>query len=104
MPSLQKTSVGNWRCLVRRKGHPVKSKTFSKKSLALQWGISYEASLLEQRVIRSVSVGFSVQKAEPITDENDKRTGGYRFLKSTLLEVSAVSVPANSEALLQVGT
>lgn len=55
-------------------------------------------SLLEQRVLRAVSVGFRSTKAELMDD--DDPWGGIRFLKQTLLETSVVSVPANQEALL----
>lgn len=57
-------------------------------------------SLLEQKILKTVSVGFSVTKYDPIEDEDGNRTGGYKFLKSILLECSVVSIPANSEALM----
>lgn len=50
-------------------------------------------SLVEQKILRAVSVGF-----KPIESEsNGKR--GIRFLKQELLETSLVSVPANPAAL-----
>ncbi|WP_146346760.1 HK97 family phage prohead protease [Phaeobacter marinintestinus] len=60
-------------------------------------------SLLEQKILRSVSVGFSVDKAEPIVDDKGTPTGGYKFMRTNLMECSVVSIPANSEALLQTG-
>ncbi len=54
-------------------------------------------ALLEQRILRAVSVGFMPLKSEPI-DEKDP-FGGTRFVKSELLETSVVSVPANADAL-----
>jgi HK97 family phage major capsid protein len=54
-------------------------------------------SLVEQRILRAVSVGIRSGKAEPL-DEKDP-WGGYRLSKNTLLECSLVSVPANPEAL-----
>ena len=55
--------------------------------------------LIQQRILKAVSVGFYPTDAEPITDKEGKPTGGYRFLKNTLVECSLVSVPANQEAL-----
>ena len=50
--------------------------------------------LVEQRILRAVSVGFQPLDAEPIKD-----TGGYRFKKQILHECSLVAVPANANAL-----
>lgn len=50
--------------------------------------------LIEQRIIRAVSVGFRPLAATPI-----KETGGLRFTASELLECSVVAVPANANAL-----
>lgn len=50
-------------------------------------------SLLEQRVLRAVSVGF-----QPI-EANPRKGGGYEYTKSSLHEVSVVAVPANPNAL-----
>ena len=54
-------------------------------------------SLVEQRVLRAVSVGFRSGKAEPL-DQNDP-WAGYRLTENTLHECSLVTVPANYEAL-----
>ncbi len=51
-------------------------------------------SLLEQRILRAVSVGFLPTKQPERLDD-----GGFRFPRSRLLECSLVSVPANAEAL-----
>jgi HK97 family phage major capsid protein/HK97 family phage prohead protease len=53
-------------------------------------------SLIEQRILRAVSVGFRAIKAEPI---EGSKVGGIRFTEQELLEASVVSVPANPEAL-----
>lgn len=53
-------------------------------------------SLIEQRILRAVSVGFRALKAEPL---EGSKVGGIRFTEQELLEASVVSVPANSEAL-----
>lgn len=50
-------------------------------------------SLVRQKILRAVSVGFKPIETEP----NGKR--GIRFLKQELLETSLVSVPANPAAL-----
>lgn len=53
--------------------------------------------LVEQGILRAVSVGFRPLDDEPI-DEKDPY-GGRRYLKQELLECSLVSVPANPAAL-----
>ena len=50
--------------------------------------------LVEQRILRAVSVGFQPLEGVPI-----KETGGYRYTKSTLHEGSLVAVPCNANAL-----
>lgn len=57
--------------------------------------------MIEQRVLRAVSVGFQPinGQVERIMDDKGNWTGGYRYLKSELLEISVVSVPANPEAI-----
>jgi HK97 family phage major capsid protein/HK97 family phage prohead protease len=53
--------------------------------------------LVEQGILKAVSVGFRPLKAEPI-DPADPR-GGQRYKRQELLETSLVSVPANPAAL-----
>jgi HK97 family phage prohead protease len=50
-------------------------------------------SLIEQKILRAVSVGFQPIAAKPRED------GGYDYTRSSLHEVSVVSVPANQNAL-----
>tara|TARA_R110000868_G_scaffold90497_1_gene251156 strand:+ start:46 stop:624 length:579 start_codon:yes stop_codon:yes gene_type:complete len=50
-------------------------------------------SLLEQKILKSVSVGFQPIEATP------RKSGGYDFTKSALHEVSVVAVPANPNAV-----
>jgi HK97 family phage major capsid protein len=50
-------------------------------------------SLIEQGVLKAVSVGFRPIETEPLGN------GGVRFKKHELLETSVVSVPANPSAL-----
>ena len=54
-------------------------------------------SLVEQGVLRAVSVGFRPLESEPINPKEP--WGGQRYLKQELLETSLVSVPANPAAL-----
>ncbi len=53
--------------------------------------------LVEQRILRAVSVGFSAGKATPIDEDDPWR--GLRLSKNTLMETSLVSVGANPEAI-----
>jgi HK97 family phage major capsid protein/HK97 family phage prohead protease len=54
-------------------------------------------SLIDQDILRAVSVGFIPLKAEPIDEK--RPYDGMRFLKQELLECSLCSVPANPAAL-----
>lgn len=56
--------------------------------------------LLDQRIVRAVSVGFA-PTVEPryIRDETNDRVTGMEFVGQELLEISLVSVPANPSAL-----
>lgn len=49
-------------------------------------------SLLDQKILKGVSVGFSPKEYEP------NEQGGRTFLKQELLEISLTPVPANSNA------
>lgn len=55
--------------------------------------------LLNTRSLRAVSVGFIPLDWEEILDDDGKWTGGFRFKKSELLELSFVAVGANRNAL-----
>jgi HK97 family phage major capsid protein/HK97 family phage prohead protease len=55
--------------------------------------------LLAQKMLRATSVGFQPLKMEKLNDEASEFWGPFRFLKSELLEVSLVSVPANPNAV-----
>lgn len=50
--------------------------------------------------LRSVSVGFLPQEWELIRDEKGNWTGGFRFTKQALIEISFVPVPANGNAVI----
>lgn len=78
----------------------------SKDQLELQGKLDDEsnetANLLRARLangsVKTVSVGFVPLAWERIEDEDGEWTGGFKFLKSELLEVSFVAIPANTEA------
>lgn len=50
-------------------------------------------SLIKAGLIRGLSIGF-----RSLEEAYDKTTGGFHYLKSELLEISAVTIPANAEA------
>ncbi|MFV3129269.1 HK97 family phage prohead protease [Niveispirillum sp. KHB5.9] len=52
--------------------------------------------LVKAGVVNTVSIGFDVLKAEPM--DRGRPGGPQRYLKSELLELSFVSVPANADA------
>lgn len=55
--------------------------------------------LVDQKIVRAVSVGFRITKDPvPIRDKEDHITG-FKFDGTELLEISLVSVPANANAL-----
>lgn len=55
-------------------------------------------ALLEQRILKAVSVGFSIKDYEPM-DKSDPY-GGWDIKSAELHETSLVSVPANPSAVL----
>lgn len=55
--------------------------------------------LVAQKILRATSVGFQPVKKEKLNEQASEFWGPFRFLKSELLEVSLVSVPANSNAV-----
>ena len=64
---------------------------------------SMVADKLGAGVLRAVSVGFLPLEWEWIRDGKGNPTGGIRFTKSELLEISFVAVPANGNALVGAG-
>lgn len=56
-------------------------------------------SLVRQKILRAVSVGFRAIKKEKLTEQSDDYFGPFRFTKTELMECSLVSVPANPNAL-----
>ena len=55
--------------------------------------------LIEQNILRAVSVGFEPIEREPLNDKSDEFFGPFRFKRQALLEASIVSVPANPNAV-----
>lgn len=55
-------------------------------------------TLIDEGVLRAVSVGFQVKDYKPINEKEPY--GGWDIKKAELFEVSLVSVPANASALL----
>jgi HK97 family phage prohead protease len=58
-------------------------------------------ALVQQKILRAVSIGFRAGTAVPIDDE--KPWNGYTLSGNELFEASLVSVPANAEALAVKG-
>lgn len=63
---------------------------------------SIVASLIKNRSLRAVSVGFTAKAYEPILDDDGNWTGGFRFTDQELLEISWVAVPANPSAVMSI--
>jgi HK97 family phage prohead protease/HK97 family phage major capsid protein len=55
--------------------------------------------LVDQDIMRAVSVGFRPIEQKPLNEDADKYFGPFRFTKQELLECSLVAVPANANAL-----
>lgn len=55
--------------------------------------------LVQQGILRAVSVGFNPTQYEPLNEKADPFWGPFRYLKQELLETSVVSVPANPGAM-----
>jgi Escherichia/Staphylococcus phage prohead protease len=57
-------------------------------------------NLYRNKFLRSVSVGFRpLEQPQHINDANGEWTGGYEFTRQELLELSAVPLPANPQAV-----
>jgi HK97 family phage prohead protease len=56
-------------------------------------------ALVKAKVLKSTSIGFLPVESEPVVNSSGNRTGGTKFLRSELVEVSLVAVPANSDAV-----
>src|SRR6185437_2590328 len=62
-------------------------------------------NLYQGKFLRAVSVGFMpLEMPKRITDTEGNATGGYEFTNQELLELSAVPVPANPEAVARMAS
>lgn len=52
-------------------------------------------ALIKEKLVRGLSIGFA-----SLEESYDKVLGGYRYLRTEILEVSAVTIPANAEATI----
>lgn len=55
--------------------------------------------LIEQRILKAVSIGFSINKYEQLKPKEEGDWPGYKFTETELLECSLVAVPAQQSAL-----
>jgi HK97 family phage major capsid protein/HK97 family phage prohead protease len=55
--------------------------------------------LIEQGILKAVSVGFRDLQSEPLKTADGRALGGLRYLRPHLVEASLVAVPANPNAL-----
>lgn len=77
---------------ISKEGMKIKSK-LGESGLA---GYLDEAwNLIKSGLVRGLSIGF-----RSLEESFDKVTGGYRFIKTEILEISAVTIPANAEATI----
>jgi HK97 family phage major capsid protein/HK97 family phage prohead protease len=87
--------IGNWSNLRIVGGKLIGTLNFAAKGTSQR--IDELISLVEQGILRAVSVGFRPLQSEPI--DKEKPYGGQRYTKQELLETSLVSVPANPAAI-----
>lgn len=87
--------IGNW-TNVRVEGNKLVA-TLKLAAKGTSDRIDELINLVEQGILRAVSVGFRPLESEPIDPK--KPYGGQRYTKQELLETSLVSVPANPSAL-----
>src|SRR5262249_49107584 len=52
-------------------------------------------SLIKAKLVKGLSIGFI-----PLEESWDKTIGGFRFLRTEIIELSAVTIPANAEATI----
>ncbi|MEJ6847537.1 phage major capsid protein [Sinorhizobium fredii] len=95
----QNAIVGTWENVrVDRKG----KRLLGRLKLAAQGTsrlVDEVRRLVEQKILRAVSVGFRPLKSEPFDDKADPDWGPFRYLRQELVECSLVAVPANPNAL-----
>lgn len=87
--------IGNWSDLRIQGGKLIGKLNLAARGTSAR--IDELISLVEQGVLRAVSVGFIPKKSEPI--DPDKPYAGQKYISQELIETSLVSVPANPAAL-----
>ncbi len=87
--------IGNWSNVRVEGGKLIGTLVLAAKGTSAR--IDELISLVEQGILRAVTVGFRPLAAEPI--DKEKPYGGQRYTKQELLETSLVSVPANPAAI-----
>ena len=87
--------IGNWANVRVEKGQLVGDLVLAERGTSAR--IDELIRLIEQNILRAVSVGFIPKKAQPLDPE--KPYAGVHYLEQELLECSLVSVPANPAAL-----
>lgn len=55
--------------------------------------------LIDQKIVRAVSVGFAVTQEPQILRDKQDQFSGFEFIGQELLEISIVSIPSNPNAL-----
>jgi HK97 family phage major capsid protein/HK97 family phage prohead protease len=55
---------------------------------------------VKMKLVGAVSIGFRAIEAEPVDEKDDGWFAPLRFLKTEVLELSLVTIPANKEALI----
>lgn len=87
--------IGTWSNLRIEAGRLIGTLTLAARGTSAR--IDELISLVEQGILRAVSVGFIPIKSEPINP--DRPYGPQKYTKQELIETSLVSVPANPAAL-----
>jgi HK97 family phage prohead protease/HK97 family phage major capsid protein len=87
--------IGTWKDVRVEGGKLIGKLVFAAKGTSAR--IDELISLVEQGILRAVSVGFMPIKSQPLDPE--RPYGPQKFIKQELREVSLVSVPANPAAL-----
>ena len=83
--------IGTWESLRVKKNQLLGTLELAEKGTSEL--IDFLRSMIEQRILKAVSVGFHPGKYEALDEDNP--WGGLRLSENELLEASLVSVPAN---------
>jgi HK97 family phage major capsid protein/HK97 family phage prohead protease len=87
--------IGNWSDVRVEGGKLLGKLNLAKRGTSER--INELISLVEQKILRAVSVGFRAIEAEPLDPK--KPNNGTRYTRQKLIEGSIVAVPANPDAL-----